>query len=83
RGLLPDFPFGSDFDAVERRLLPALTWLKTASSSARHWPRLAAAVIAPGIVDREALARMGLDRPQSVRERILARLVSGALNRAR
>ncbi|MBN8481159.1 MAG: acetyl-CoA hydrolase [Xanthomonadales bacterium] len=29
-GVLPDWPFGSDFDAVERQLMPALARLRTA-----------------------------------------------------
>ena len=46
--LLPRFPFGSDFDADELRLIPALTWLKSRVGSPRHWPALLAALIAPG-----------------------------------
>lgn len=33
RGLLPTFPFGSDFTPVEQRLIPVLQRLKTASAS--------------------------------------------------
>ena len=32
-GLLPPFPFGTDFTAVEQRLIPALEVLKSASPS--------------------------------------------------
>ena len=33
RGLLPAFPFGSDFTEVEQQLIPALETLKDASAS--------------------------------------------------
>ncbi len=83
RGLLPAFPFGSDFDATERRLLPALLWLKKHSADPRHWPRVLGALLAPG-ASREAdacLQRLQLADAHGVRERVLARLVRGALSR--
>lgn len=77
QGLLPVFPLGTDFDAEEQRLLPALRWLK---DSASHWRGRVA--IAAGLVgaraapaDAAALARMGLDAPRGLRERLLRRLV--------
>ncbi len=80
-GLLPDYPFGSDFNDVELRLLPALEWLKAAVARRSHWPGLIAAIIKPGKIDTEALERMGLASPQSLKDRLLARLVAAALNR--
>ncbi|HVV79207.1 MAG TPA: acetyl-CoA hydrolase/transferase C-terminal domain-containing protein, partial [Pseudolabrys sp.] len=74
-GLLPDFPFGTDFTQVEQRLLPALQKLKSASTMdligllLRPAPRR----------DTEALDRMGLARPSSLRERVYARLIRAAL----
>ncbi|MGB0132852.1 acetyl-CoA hydrolase/transferase C-terminal domain-containing protein [Dokdonella sp.] len=81
RGLLPAWPFGSDFTAVELRVLAALGWLKSAIARPRSWPQLLSALLAPGPVDADGLARMDLLRPESVRDRILARLVNGALRR--
>jgi len=83
-GLLPPFPFGSDFDEDELRLLPALSWLKSRVGSPRRWAQLAGALLAPGSsADAPAaLARLGLERPESLPERLIARLVRGALTRA-
>ncbi len=83
RELLPSFPFGSDFDAVEQRLLPALLWLKQRVADPRRWPALAAAIMAPGRpIDADApLARLALQHPRGWHERLLARLVRGALSR--
>jgi len=83
RGLLPAFPFGSDFDAVERRLLPALLWLKKNTADARRWPRVLGALLSPG-ASRETdacLQRMQLADAHGMRERLLARLLRGALSR--
>jgi acyl-CoA hydrolase len=83
QGLLPMFPLGTDFDAVEQSLVPALRWLK---ENASHWrgraaiaAGLAGAGAGPG--DEPALARMGLDAPRSLRERLLRRLVVLSLQR--
>ncbi|MGH8174394.1 MAG: acetyl-CoA hydrolase/transferase C-terminal domain-containing protein [Rhodanobacteraceae bacterium] len=84
RGLFAQFPFGSDFSATERRLLPALMWLKKHSADRRYWPTLLGALIAPGASpDAEAsLQRLGLTaKPANFGERILARLVRAALAR--
>ena len=84
-GLFPVFPLGSDFDAAEQRLLPALAWLQGQSARGLPgWPALAGALLAPGrTVDAvTALARMRLAAPRGPRERLLARLLRGALARA-
>ncbi len=83
RGLFPTFPFGSDFTAVEQRLLPALLWLKKTTSDWRRWTAAAGALIAPGgSADADAcLERLELSRPAGFGERVLARLVRGALAR--
>jgi acyl-CoA hydrolase len=77
QGLLPLFPLGTDFDAAEQRLVPALRWLK---ESASHWRGRAA--IAAGLAgaraapeDALALERMGLAAPRGLRERLLRRLI--------
>jgi acyl-CoA hydrolase len=80
KGLLPPFPFGTDFTAVEQRLLPALALLRASSPLARA--RFAVRGMLsppPSQATRECLARMGLDHPSGARERIYAALLHGAL----
>ena len=80
-GLLPAFPFGSDFTDVEQRLIPALQILQDAQRAPlrlaellwRGWAR------APTAGEEMCLARLGLDRPESLTERIYRALVSAAL----
>lgn len=79
RGLFADFPFGSDFTAEERRLLPALQWLKRRSGGAAA----KAAVLGRALLadraapeDEGALRRMGLALPHGMGERLLRRLVA-------
>ncbi len=83
-GLLPAFPFGSDFTGVEQRLIPALQTLKEASASPFDLLRLAwegrradhSAELAA------SLARMQLDRPKSFSDRIYRALLIAALARS-
>jgi acyl-CoA hydrolase len=77
RGLLPDYPFGSDFTEVEKRLLPALERLKGSSTLALARFALAGLSAAPD--DAEPLARMGLAQPGSTAERLYRVLLRGAL----
>jgi acyl-CoA hydrolase len=82
KGLFPTFPFGSDFSEVEQRLLPALNWLKAASSNWRGRFRLLRAVCRPGPMaagEGEALARMGLVAPRAFADRVQRRLLQAAL----
>lgn len=84
KGLLPTFPFGSDFTEVEQRLLPALNWLKACSSHWRGKFRLLRAACRPGAVaagETEALARMGLTHPVKLIDRLQRRLLQAALRR--
>jgi len=85
RALLPPFPFGSDFDAVEQRLIPALQVLKDAWSGE---PLRLLALLFGGLLgktesdtDRATLARLALDRPKNFSDRLYATLVRGALRR--
>jgi acyl-CoA hydrolase len=77
QGLLPAFPFGSDFTATEQRLIPALELLRSASL-----PRLAGLVArglfsaAPSQAVTDCLTRMGLARRT---RRVEAALIKGAL----
>ncbi len=73
----PDYPFGSDFSDLERRLIPALQALKALSGSK---PALLGALWRGRPAEQtEALERLGLARPESFRERAYARLVSAVL----
>jgi acyl-CoA hydrolase len=84
RGLLPPFPFGSDFTAAEERLIPALKLLRAAP------PLRLARLLARGLFSpapakevRECLARMGLARPSGPKQRAQAALLRAALDEAR
>jgi acyl-CoA hydrolase len=79
-GLLPRFPFGTDFTPTEQRLLPALSLLRVSS------PLRLAALVAKGTVspvptplERDCLARMGLECASGPAELIYAWLLRGAL----
>jgi len=76
-GLLPTFPFGTDFTEIEQRLIPALQVLKSAS------PPQLAGLLMRGLGARadyaDCLDRLGLSRPKSVAEWFYAALVRGAL----
>jgi len=84
-GLLPSFPFGSDFTGAEQRLIPALQLLQDAQRSPRRLPGLLwqGLTRSPDAADRECLARLGLDRPATFSERAYRALVSAALARSR
>jgi Acetyl-CoA hydrolase/transferase C-terminal domain len=84
-GLLPQFPFGSDFTDTEQRLIPALQFLQDAQRSPQRllgvlWQGLTRT---PDAADSECLARLGLDRPATWSERAYRALVSAALVRSR
>jgi hypothetical protein len=84
-GLLPPFPFGSNFTDVEQRLIPALQFLQDAQRAPQRlpamlWQGLTRAVDA---ADSECLARLGLDVPKTLPERAYRALVSAALARSR
>jgi hypothetical protein len=84
-GLLPSFPFGSDFTETEQRLIPALQLLQDAQRSPRRLPGLLWQGLTgiPDAADRECLARLGLDKPATLSERAYRALVSAALARSR
>jgi hypothetical protein len=84
-GLLPSFPFGSDFTDVEQRLIPALQILQDAQRSPQRLPALLWQGFArvPDPADSECLARLGLDRPATLTERAYRALVAAALVRSR
>jgi hypothetical protein len=84
-GLLPSFPFGSDFTDVEQRLIPALQLLQAAQRTPARLPGLLWEGFSrtSDTADEECLARLGLDRPKTVAERFYRALVSAALARSR
>ena len=82
-GLLPMFPFGSDFTDVEQRLIPALQILSSAVKAPSKlagllWEGMTAS---PDANDEACLARLKLDKPATMQERAYRWLVSGALKR--
>ena len=84
-GLLPSFPFGSDFTEVEQRLIPALEILQNAQHSSRALASLLwlGVMRKPDTADQACLARLGLDRPKTWPERFYRALVSAALEQSR
>lgn len=81
RGLLPAFPLGTDFDAVEQRLVAALGALKKSASGWRGKLGVARGLLAARrrAADQSALIRMGLASPSGLKQRLLQRLVITAL----
>jgi hypothetical protein len=82
-GLLPAFPFGSDFTDVEQRLIPALEVLQDAQRTPLRlagllWQGLRRT---PDAADQACLARLSLDRPATLAEHAYRVLVSAALAR--
>jgi hypothetical protein len=84
-GLLPSFPFGSDFTDVEQRLIPALQLLQAVQRTPLQLPGLLwqGFLRQPDAADQECLARLGLDRPKTLTEHAYRALVSAALARGR
>jgi hypothetical protein len=84
-GLLPSFPFGSDFTDVEQRLIPALQILQQVQRAPRQLAELLwqGLTHTPDVADRACLARLGLDAPATWSERGYRVLVSAALLRSR
>jgi acetyl-CoA hydrolase/transferase-like protein len=85
QGLLPPFPFGSDFTDVEQRLIPALQLLQEAQRSPRLLPGMLwqGFTRRPDAADAECLARLGLDKPATWPELAYRALVNAALMKSR
>lgn len=84
KDLLPDYPLGCDFTATELRLMKALGFLKAGTASTFGKLRLiAAALLSSSTQDKEAIERMRLCTPNTLKEKLAARLVGYALNRTR
>jgi acyl-CoA hydrolase len=84
-GLLPSFPFGSDFTETEQRLIPALQVLQDAQRTPLRLPGLLWQGLfqQPDAADSECLTRLGLDKPATLAERAYRALVSAALVKSR
>ena len=76
---LPAFPLGSDFDALEQALLPALGRVKQVAATTPKWKllwkllRFDAGTIPPSA--QPYLARVGLERPKGVESRVARMLL--------
>lgn len=77
---LPDFPFGTDFDAIERRLLPALDLLAKSKGSYGALGGLALRGMRKHKdSDADLLDRMELGSPKGLREHAGALVLKGAI----
>lgn len=82
KGDLPAFPFGSDFNDVEQRLIPALGEMRAAATSPMAAISLALTGRGSGSADEEeAVARMNLDAPANMRQKLYAAMLRGALRK--
>lgn len=79
----PAYPLGTELTGTEQRLARALLWLQ--GLAARPWSNIAtlARAAGGGAGDKAALARMDLEAPTGIRERIMARIIDYALTRTR
>ncbi|PJK28299.1 acetyl-CoA hydrolase/transferase C-terminal domain-containing protein [Minwuia thermotolerans] len=83
-GLLPTYPFGTEYTEAEQALLPALAELKRSSGSPARLARLVWRGLRRGRPDSDAeaaLARMGLSNPAGLKERLWRHAIHGALDR--
>jgi acyl-CoA hydrolase len=83
-GLAPLFPFGTDFDALEQSMLPALAALQAAQvSPAKLAGLLWRGLTRPAPGAGPALERLGLAKPTDVKTWLFATLFRGAAGGAR
>jgi hypothetical protein len=80
-GLLPDYPFGTDFSKIEQRLIPVLQRMKSTGKSKMGLLKLAVGgLLASADPDHDAaLKRLGLQHPSSLTDRITRLVLLGAL----
>ncbi|MFU8830929.1 MAG: acetyl-CoA hydrolase/transferase C-terminal domain-containing protein, partial [Wenzhouxiangella sp.] len=74
----PSYPFGSDFTEIEQRLIPALKDLKGLADN--RLAMLKALAFGRPAAHPEELGRLGLDEPQSLKERAMARVLASVLS---
>lgn len=83
QGKLPAFPFGTDFDVTELRLIPALKAMQQAAASPLALLDLAwEGMRRESAEEKICLARLGLDRG-GIKNKLYATLLRGALRTAR
>lgn len=72
QGLLPDYPFGTDFTEFEQRLIPVLKKLKRLRKSKLSMFRLVlkGLFVHPDQEANNALKRLGLEHPSSISDRV-------------
>lgn len=76
-GLAPLLPFGSDFDPLEESMLPMQARLRRAQAQPSDLARLVLKGIGRS-APPPVMARLGLDNPRGLRERLTALAVRGA-----
>ncbi|PVA05523.1 acetyl-CoA hydrolase/transferase C-terminal domain-containing protein [Thalassorhabdomicrobium marinisediminis] len=83
RDLLPDYPLGTDFTAIEQALLPCLEVLSNAAGRKRDLAGLlAASLTAPAHPQEGAMMRrMGYDPAPKLTEPLQARALRGAMRK--
>ncbi len=82
RPCFPTFPLGSELTREERRLAGALEWLQMETGTSLSKLRLIGNALLgprPDAGELECLARMGLERPGSLRQYLTRRLLTRAL----
>jgi len=86
QGMLPKFPFGTDFTPVELALSDVLSKLKAKLGVKPDLFKTLAGAVETSVADTEAAApylkRMALDRPQSPMEKAISRLLISELKSA-
>src|SRR5262249_30096130 len=82
---LPMFPLGTDFDAQEQKLVPALQWLKRGTATTGAKLSLIATALARAVSHDQAapLARLNPANPANFNEHLMRRLVALALDRTK
>lgn len=84
KGLLPDYPLGWDFTPEEMRLVKALGFLKTETASLTgKISIISRALLSSATPDAEAMQRMDLHSPKTLKEKFNSKLVSFALKSTR
>jgi len=83
RSYFPPYPLGTELTPDEQMLAEALGWLQseTATTGAKLRRILSSAFEPIGDRHAGALERMGLERPEGIRQRVVRNLLGQALNR--
>lgn len=80
RGALPMFPLGTEMTDIEQSLVGPLAALKEMTPHSL-WTMVGRAIGRRTGEELRALARLGLAHPKTIKERVLARLLLGAMRR--